>query len=129
MHGLGVWMRAWLGIAAALATGCTTITISAGPDEVVIRSPSNPRIKVFGLAPVAIRTSGLGVSRTPHAFNLGWYSETGIYTTGREGECRIVLLSGDRDELQELLSVLQAAGTDLANVCIDRSIDQQGASR
>lgn len=129
MERIGFWKGASLGLAAMVATGCTTITISSGADEVVVSSLTHPRIKVFGLAPVAIRARGLGVSRTPRSFNLGWYSETGIYATGRDGECRVVLLSSSRDELQALLDALRAGGADLSNVCIDRSIDLQGASR
>ncbi|MEQ4576005.1 MAG: hypothetical protein ABN502_13870 [Gammaproteobacteria bacterium] len=129
MECIGFWKGASLVVAAMIVSGCTTITIAAGSDQVVVSSLTNPRIKVFGLAPVAIRARGLGMSRTPRSFNLGWYSETGIYAPDKEGACRIVLLSNNQAELQELLDVLQGGGADLSSVCIDRSIDPQGASR
>lgn len=129
MERIGFGKRVLPAVAALALAGCTTITISSGQDEVVVSGLGHSRIKVFGLAPVAVQARGLGVASTPQSFNLGWYSQTGIYTTGKEGECRIVLLSSGRDELQALLAALRAGGADLSNVCIDRSIDPQGVPR
>jgi hypothetical protein len=115
-------------VAAAMAlscAGCAMVTVSSGADQVVVSGMFGARIKTLGMAPVAIRSQGLGVSQTAHAFSAGWYSEVGVYAPAGMDECRVVLLSTTEQEARRLVDILHAGGTDVSQICID----QQGVSR
>jgi hypothetical protein len=114
--------------AAAMAlscAGCAMVTVSSGADQVVVSGLFGARIKTLGMAPVAIRSQGLGVSQTAHAFTAGWYAEVGVYAPADMDECRVVLLSNTEQEVRRLVDILHAGGTEVSQICID----QQGVSR
>jgi hypothetical protein len=115
-------------VAAAMAlscAGCATVTVSSGGDKVVVSGMFGARIKTLGMAPVAIRSQGLGVSQSAHAFSAGWYSEVGVYAPAAMDGCRVVLISNTEQEVRRLVDVLHAGGTDVSQICIN----QQGVSR
>ncbi|MET7143139.1 hypothetical protein M3S04_16005 [Xanthomonas sp. PPL139] len=109
---------ALLACVAVNCSACAVVTVATAQDDVVVRGLFGTRIATAGLAPVAIRSQGLGISQTPRAWTLGWHAETAIYAPLGADACRIVLISNTEAEVRRLLAILQAGGGDLSQVCV-----------
>ncbi|WP_295969185.1 hypothetical protein [uncultured Xanthomonas sp.] len=107
-----------LACVAANCSACAVVTVSTAREDVVVRGLFGARVATTGLAPVAIRSRGLGISQTPRAWMLGWHAETAIYVPPDADACRIVLMSNTEAEVRRLLAILQAGGGDLSQLCI-----------
>ena len=106
-------------LCASAASGCASVTVDAGNQQVTTRGLLGTRVIATALQPIAIHSRGLGVFATPRSFAVGWQNEKTLYLSPDPDDCRIVLINAAADDVRALVRILEEGGLAPSAICTD----------
>lgn len=108
-----------------LLTGCTTVTVSSANEELSFSGIMHKVNLPISQELVAVNSRGFGFFSNDQGLNVGWLSESRIYLPKIGGDCRVIVITNEPQEIWNMISLLKLNGASLSGICISK----QGESK